>query len=148
MAAMGVYDQIKKAFQDVIAPELHELRGEIRRLDQRVESVDHKIDGVDARMGARLDALHDKIDGVDARMGVRLGALDGKIDGVDERLGVRLQSLDDKIDSLRVESRAMKGELLAEIRRLDVRVDGVDRDIRTAIDVRERLAALEARRGP
>jgi hypothetical protein len=35
--------------------------------------------------------------------------------------------------------------MLAELRRLDVRIDGVDRELRTAIDVRERLAALEAR---
>lgn len=40
----------------------------------------------------------------------------------------------------------MKGELVAEIRRLDARIDGVDRELRTAIDIRERLAALEARR--
>jgi hypothetical protein len=40
----------------------------------------------------------------------------------------------------------MKGELIAEIRRLDARVDGVDRELRTAIDIRERLAVLEARR--
>jgi hypothetical protein len=82
---MGVYDQIKKAFQDIIAPELHTLRGEIRLLDQ-------KIDGVDVKVTS------------------------------------------------------MKAELLAEIRRLDVRIDGVDRELRTAIDIRERLAALEARR--
>ena len=36
MAAMGVYDQIKKAFQDIVAPELHALRGEIRVLDQKI----------------------------------------------------------------------------------------------------------------
>ena len=34
----------------------------------------------------------------------------------------------------------MKRELLAEIRRLDVRIDGVDRELRPAIDVRRRLA--------
>ena len=39
----------------------------------------------------------------------------------------------------------MKAELLAEIRRLDARIDGIDRELGTAIDVRERLAALEAR---
>jgi hypothetical protein len=93
---VGVYDQIKKAFQDLIAPELHGLRGDIQRLDQ-------KIDGVDARLTGKLD-------------------------------------------SLRTETVSMKGELLAEIRRLDARVDGVDRELRTAIDIRERLAALEARR--
>jgi hypothetical protein len=41
---------------------------------------------------------------------------------------------------------SLKGELLAEIRRVDVRIDGVGRELRTAIDIRERLAALEARR--
>ena len=89
MPAVGVHDQIKKAFQDVVAPEIHELRGEIRRLDQ-------KVDGMDAKLTAMLTS--------------------------------------------------MRGELLAEIRRLDARVDGVDRELRTAIDIRERLAALEARR--
>jgi hypothetical protein len=33
----------------------------------------------------------------------------------------------------------------SEIGRLDARIDSVARELRTAIDVRERLAALEAR---
>src|SRR5262245_20522191 len=96
MASVGVYDQIKAAFQDMIAPELHTLRDDIQRLEQ-------------------------KIDGVDARLTV-------------------------KIDSFRTEMGSMKAELLAEIRRLDARIDAVDRELRSAIDIRERLAALEARR--
>ena len=103
MTAVGVYDQIKTAFQDIIAPELHVLRGDIRVLDQRVVSLDQKIDGVDARLTV-------------------------------------------KIDGLRTETVSLKAELLAELRRLDARIDGVDRELRTAIDIRERLAALEARR--
>ena len=39
MVRMGVYDQIKKAFQDIVAPEIHELRGEIWRLDQKIDGV-------------------------------------------------------------------------------------------------------------
>lgn len=104
---MGLYDQIKPAFQDVIAPELHILRGDIQRLDQKIDQ--------------------------------KIMSLDQKIDAVDARLGI-------KIDGLKAEMTSMKGELLAEIRRVDVRIDGVDRELRTAIDVRERLAALEARR--
>ncbi len=96
MRAVGLYDQIKSAFQDLIAPQLHAIRGDIRVLDQ-------------------------------------------KIDEIDTRLTV-------KIDSLRTETASMKSELLAEIRRLDARIDGVDRELRAAIDIRERLAALEARR--
>src|SRR5213080_4111635 len=114
MSAVGVYDQIEKAFQDIVAPELHALRGDIRVLDQRIVGLDQKIDRVDQR-------LSEKIDGVDARLAT-------------------------KIDGLRSETVSMKAELLAEIRRLDTRMDGMDRELRTAIDIRERLAALEARR--
>ena len=96
MKRMGIYDQIESAFQALIAPELHAIRGDIHRLDQ-------KIDGVDARLTT-------------------------------------------KIDSLRTEMNSMKGELVAEIRRVDARIDGMKRELRTAIDIRERLAALEARR--
>src|SRR5438093_4732736 len=114
MSAVGVYDQIEKAFQDIVAPELHALRGDIRVLDQRIVGLDQKIDGVDQR-------LSEKIDGVDARLAT-------------------------KIDGLRSETVSMKAELLAEIRRLNTPMDGIDRERRTALDIRERLAALEARR--
>jgi predicted nucleic acid-binding Zn-ribbon protein len=82
---MGVCDQIKTAFQDIIAPELHALRRDIRLLDER-------------------------------------------------------------IDGVRTEMVSLRAELLAEIRRVDTRIDSVDRELRPAVDVRERLAALEARR--
>jgi hypothetical protein len=65
--------------------------------------------------------------------------LDQKIDDVDGRVTI-------KIDSLSAQMSSMKSELISEIRRVDVRIDGMDRELRTAIDIRERLAALEARR--
>ena len=95
MTAMGVYDQIKKAFQDIIAPELHALRGDIRLLDQKIDGLDQKVDAVDARLTVKIDAV--------------------------------------------------RNEMIAEIRRVDTRIEGVDRELRTVIDIRERLAALEAR---
>jgi len=102
MVAMGVSDQIKKAFQDIVAPELHALRGEIRVLDQKIIALDQKIDAVESRLTIRIDALVAQI-------------------------------------------ASHKAELLAEIRRVDNRIDSIDRELRIAIDVRERLAALEAR---
>ena len=106
MVSMGFYDQIKKAFQDIVAHELHALRGEIRVLDQKIIALDQKFDQ--------------------------------KIDGVDSRLTIR-------IDALAAQIASSKAELLSEIRRVDNRIDSVDRELRTAINVRERLAALEAR---
>ena len=103
MATVGIYDQIKSAFQDIIAPELHALRGDMRLLDQKIVSLDQKIDGIDVRLTVKIDALR-----------TAMGSL--------------------------------RGELVAEIRRVDSRIDGLDRELKTAIDIRERLAALEARR--
>ena len=92
---MGVYDQIKQAFQDIIAPEIRAIHGEIQTLK------------------------------------------------------VEIRRLDEKIDSLRnevmVSLNAFRNELLAEIRRLDTRLDGLDRELKTAIEIRERLTALESR---
>ena len=85
MPRVGIYDQVKSAIQDLLAPELHALRADVQRLDQ-------------------------------------------KIDGLDQKMGF------------------MSGEIVAEIRRVDARIDGIERELRIAIDVRERLAALEARR--
>ena len=96
MPRMGIHDQIKSLFQDIIAPEIQALRSDIRRIDEKIENVD-----------ARLT---------------------------------------NKIDALAIQMGHMKGELVAEIRRVDVRIDGVERELRIAIDIRERLAALEARR--
>jgi len=95
MTAMGVYDQIKKAFQDIIAPVLHALRGAIRLLDQKIDGLDQKIGAVDARLTVKIDAV--------------------------------------------------RNEMIVEIRRVDTRIEGVDRELRTAIDIRERLAAFETR---
>src|SRR6266568_4167126 len=61
MKAVGVYDQIKTAFQDIVGPELHAIRGDIRVLDQRIVGVDEKISGVDARLGATTVSSHGSI---------------------------------------------------------------------------------------
>jgi chromosome segregation ATPase len=110
MPRMGVCDQIKKALQDIVAPELQAIRGDIRVLDQ-------KIDNVDARLTVRIDALAAQMASRRAELLAEMRRIDSRIDSVDRR-----------IDSV------------------EHRIDGVDRQLGTALDVRERLAALEARR--
>lgn len=78
---MGVYEEVKQALQDIVAPELRALQVEIKRLDEKIDS--------------------------------------------------GMQRLDEKIDSL-------KSEITSEIRRLNEKID-------IAIQIRERLASLEAR---
>ncbi len=93
MARVGVYDQIKKALQDLIAPELHAIRGDIRLLDQ-------KIDGVDARLTAKMDALDQKIDGLDARLTTRIDSLRTETVWLKGELLAEIRRLDARIDGV------------------------------------------------
>jgi hypothetical protein len=54
---VGIYEQIETAFQDMVAPELNTLRGDIRLLDQKITGVEQKLvrTAIDAR--ERLAAL-------------------------------------------------------------------------------------------
>jgi chromosome segregation ATPase len=69
-----------------------------------------------------------------------MDALDEKIDGTKSELLARTDALDKKIEST-------KNELLAEIKRLDSRIEGLEREVRVSLEIRERLAAVEAKLG-
>jgi len=73
MTRMGIDDQIKTAFQDLVSPALHEIRGEvaalradIRRLDQRIDGTDAKIDGVDRERRTAID-IRERLAALEAR---------------------------------------------------------------------------------
>ncbi|MBE7444691.1 MAG: hypothetical protein HS132_05375 [Planctomycetia bacterium] len=85
---MSVYEQVKQALQDVVAPELKSIQVEIRRLDDKIDT--------------KIESLKTEIK-----------RLDDKVENLDKRLSSKIDSLDDKID--------------------------------TAIQIRERLASLEAK---
>ncbi len=76
---MTVYEQVKKALQDIVAPELNGIKAEMRRLDEKIGS--------------------------------------------------------------------LRNELLAEIRRVDARVESLQHEVTVALEIRERLSALEAKVG-
>ncbi|MFZ3090665.1 MAG: hypothetical protein WA240_08595 [Nitrospirota bacterium] len=100
---MGVYEEVKQALQDIVAPELRALQVEIKRLDEKIDS--------------GLSRLDEKMDSGFSRL--------------DEKIDSGFSRLDEKIDS-------MKNEVTTEIKRLDEKID-------IAIQIRERLASLEAK---
>ncbi len=93
---MGIYEDVKQALQDVVAPELRTLQVEIKRLDEKIDSLRQV-----------------------------------EIKRLEETIRGEIKRLDQKTDSL-------KAEILTEIRRLDEKID-------IAIQIRERLASLEAK---
>src|SRR5262249_33488793 len=100
-----------------------------------------RIDGLDHKLDQRIAGVDQKIAGLDQKFDQKFATLDQKIDGVENRLTVRM-------DALRTETVSLKAELVAEIRRVDARIDSVDRELRTGSDLRAPPAAAEAPRLP
>src|SRR5262249_47480848 len=63
MARVGVHDQIKKALQDLIAPELHVIRGEMHEIRGEMHAVRSEMHAI--RRDVRV--LDQKIDGSTTR---------------------------------------------------------------------------------
>ncbi|MCM8805092.1 MAG: hypothetical protein NC833_07580 [Candidatus Omnitrophica bacterium] len=95
--AVSIYTQIKKALQDVVAPELKEIKGNIKSLETEIKRLDDKIT-------------------------------------------VEAKRIDDKI-------KALEGKMMSEIKRLDDKIDGMCKQLEIAIEIRERLKAVEAKVG-
>ncbi|MCK4859415.1 MAG: hypothetical protein KAS87_02535 [Candidatus Omnitrophica bacterium] len=131
---MTVYEEIKQGLQDIIAPELRSIQTEIKRLDDKMDSgfarLDEKIDTGLARLDGKIDSGFARLD---EKIDTGLARLDGKIDSGFARL-------DGKIDSVHNELGFVRNELLSKIENLDDKLE-------IAMQIRERLASVEAKMG-
>lgn len=75
--------------------------------------------------------LNDKIESVKTEILIEIKRLDEKTDRLDEKIDEKIDRLDEKIDE--------------RTDRLDEKIDRVDEKIDTAMQIRERLAAVEAK---
>ena len=64
MATKGMYETVKQAIQDLIAPDLEHIKGQLTGVDARIGALDKRIDGVDKRVDDGFRAVHDRIDAV------------------------------------------------------------------------------------
>ncbi len=92
MATKGMYETVKQAIQDLIAPDLERIKGQLTGLDARVDAVRTEVAAVraevaslekrtEAALGAvndRLDTLKERVtDALDIRE--RLAAVEAKL---------------------------------------------------------------------
>jgi hypothetical protein len=47
---MSVYDDVKKALQDLLAPELKEIAGEMKAINVRLDGIDQRFDDLIERL--------------------------------------------------------------------------------------------------
>ena len=106
----NVYEQVKQALQDVVAPELKGLQIEIRRLDEKIDSglkrLDEKIDSKHDELLSEIRRLDEKIDSKHNEVLSEIRRLDGKIDSLDDKIELgfefrdRFTALETKVDAL------------------------------------------------
>ena len=111
--AANIYQAVKQAMQDLIAPQIESLKGDIGAVRAEVS-------------GARAEtqALRSEMQVSHAALAETLGT---EIRRVDEKLSSEIHRVDEKLSS--------------EIRRIDDKLTW-------ALDLRERIVAIETRLGP
>jgi len=134
LAWLNIYQNLKQAIQDVIAPEMQQLRGDIKALSAETAAVrqeltlfqtvvNRQFDTIDKR----FDAVDKRFDAVDKRFDALKDDIDKRFDAAGDAVHTRFEAMDRRLDGI------------------DKRIDGLAADWRVSLDVHERLAAIEAR---
>ena len=126
--------EIKELLQDLIAPQLESIKGDIRALDAkfdaRLVSLDTKFDTRFASLDTKIDSyrreLLSEIHRVEQTVDVRLASMDGKLALVDDKLALvdgklalmdnRLVLMDERFTLSDEKMDAFRRELLVEIK--------------------------------
>jgi flagellar capping protein FliD len=152
---------IERFIERTLAPRLEELSGEVRGLRGELGQIDKRhtesitslrnetvarIEALEARLNSRIETLEARLNGRIDTMSERALAFERHVEerfvALDLRLDERLAAMDRRLD-----------ERLATMdRRLDDKLSGLDEEIAStnkrfdqALEIRERLAALEAK---
>jgi len=72
---MGVYEEVKQALQDIVAPELRALQVEIKRLDEKIDSFRNEVT-------AEIKRLDEKVD-IAIQIRERLASLEARVAAIE-----------------------------------------------------------------
>ncbi len=130
---------IERFIERTLAPRLEELSGEVRGLRGELGQIDKRltesisslrnetvarIEALEARLNGRIDTMSERASAFERHVEERFAALDLRLD---ERLSAMDRRLDDKLSGL------------------DEKIASTNKRFDQALDIRERLAALEAK---
>jgi predicted nuclease with TOPRIM domain len=127
MALKGTYETIKQAFQDIIAPQLERINGEIAGLKTQIHSLERRMD-------EGFMSIRNEMGSVEKRMEEGFVSVRNEMDSLRGEMG----SLRGEMGSLRNEMDSLRGEMRQGFAYSNKRVDEV-------LDLRERPAVLEAK---
>ncbi len=116
-------DDVKELFQSFIAPQLEGIKGELVAINAR-------IDAQDAKFEARFEALDTKFEALDTKFEARFEAID-----------TRFEALDMKFGTISPRMEAYRGELLAQIQRVEETLSADFIRLESKVDLR--LASMD-----
>jgi hypothetical protein len=79
LAWLNIYQNLKQAVQDVIAPEIQQLRGDIKAQNGEIKALSVEI----GALRQRMDGFEKRIDLFENRMDQRFDAVDRRFDAID-----------------------------------------------------------------
>jgi DNA repair exonuclease SbcCD ATPase subunit len=149
LAWLNIYQNLKQAIQDVIAPEMQLLRGDIKALSAETVALRQELTLFETFMDRRFDAVDKRFDefktGIEKQFDEFKAGIDKRFDefkaGIDKRFDEFKAGIDKRFDA----SDARFNALDKRIDGLDKRIDSLALDWRVSLNVHERLSAIEAR---
>ncbi|HXZ89404.1 MAG TPA: hypothetical protein VEF07_12585 [Candidatus Binataceae bacterium] len=127
MALKGTYDTLKQLFQDIIAPQLEKMSGEISGLKTEIRSLEKRMEEGFASSRNEMESLRGEMRQSHESLRGEIGSVRGEIGSVRGEIG-----------SVRGEMESLRGEMRQGLAYTNKRLDEV-------LEIRERLAALEAK---
>src|SRR5437867_10130914 len=107
LAWLNIYQNLKQAIQDVIAPEMQQLRGDIKALSAEIAAVrqeltlfqtvvNRQFDTIDKR----FDAVDKRFDAVDKRFDALKDDIDKRFDAAGDAVHTRFEAMDRRLDGI------------------------------------------------
>jgi chromosome segregation ATPase len=99
MPAANIYETVKRVIQDLVAPSLEEIKGELKAINAEIKRLDERINSVQSSVEVGFKRLDEKIESLKSELLSEIKRLDARIDSVEARLETKITSLEDKIDT-------------------------------------------------
>lgn len=84
-----VVQSVRQLLQDFVAPELREIKGDVKRLDAKIDSDTNRLD---ERITSETKRLENKIDSESRQLGADFKRLESKVDSSFAHLGSLLEN--------------------------------------------------------
>lgn len=118
---MEVKEALRSLLQEMILPELNQMKGEQIRITERLKAVEKRLDAMDMHLvdqSRRIDETNKRIDSVRDELVVMIGETNKRIDHTNEHIN-RLYEV--------VVRRDEHDKLAREIQEIRLRVDNLER---------------------